>query len=162
MKAKNNCIKIAMLVLVLVAAFATAAAQSQSPVRWRTFVKMTGPTEGTVTLRCLVAPGTHVYGMNIPEGGPKATSIDFSGSEGITFQGKAEAVPAAESVDDALFGMKLEQWSSNFEVRRKFRLTGPADKAKLNVRIVYMSCDNQNCRPPKTETITAKIPAYTK
>lgn len=162
MKAKNNCMRFVLFLMVLVASFAVATAQSQSPVRWRTFVKMTGPKEGTVTLRCLVAPGTHVYGMNLPEGGPKATSIDFSGSEGIKLQGGIETVPAAENVDDALFGMKLEQWNSNFEVRQKFRLTGPADKAKVNVRIVYMSCDNKNCRPPKTETITAKVPAYTK
>lgn len=162
MKLKISTLRLVALVLAVVGAVFAATAQTQAPVRWRTFVKMSSPTEGTVTLRALVAEGTHVYGLEVPEGGPKATSVDFSGSEGIEMKGKLTAIPAAEAVDDPLFGMKVPQWNKTFELRRQFRLKGPADKAKVSVKITYMSCDNTNCRPPKTETITARVPAFKK
>lgn len=159
---KNKFFRFVILLAFVLAGFAMATAQSQAPVRWRTFVKMTSPTEGTITLRCLLAPGNHVYGLELPAGGPKATVVDFSGCEGLKLQGKLTATPAPETVDDALFGMKLDQWKGNFELKQNFKLTGAAENAKVGIKIVYMSCDDKNCRPPKTETVNAKVPAYKK
>lgn len=157
--------RLGVLFVALIGVALVAGAQgpgATAPVRWRMLVKMTSPTEGTITLKCLVAEGTHVYGMSLPDGGPKATRIDFAGCEGLKLIDDLKARPAASEVEDALFGMKLEQWTGNFELTRHFRLTGPADKAKVGVKVTYMSCDNKNCRPPKTENFTAKIPEFKK
>ena len=65
---------------------ATAAmAQTVQPVKWRISVKMTSKTEGVVTIRAIVGQGWHLYGLDIPKGGPKPTSFNFSKSEG-TFE----------------------------------------------------------------------------
>lgn len=151
-----------MFLAFVFASFSGTQAQGPAPVRWRTFVKMTSPTEGTVTLRCLLAPGTHVYGTDLPAGGPKATVVDFSACKGVKLKGALTASPAATAIDDALFGMKLQQWQSNFELKQQFNLTGPADKASIGIKITYMSCDSKNCRPPKTESINAKVPPFKK
>ncbi len=103
-----------------------------------------------------------MYGTELPQGGPIATEIDFGGCEGLKLTGKAIATPEAQDINDPLFGMKLAQWTSNFEIKQKFKLTGPTDKAKVSVKVRFMSCDNQNCRPPKTETFTTKVPEYKK
>ena len=75
-----------LIALVAVMAVVIGAAASQ-PVKWRTSVRMTSPTEGTVTVRAIIPEGFHLYGMSMPEGGPKATSLDFTGSRGITLTG---------------------------------------------------------------------------
>ena len=135
------------------------SAQSDGGVKWRAFLKMTSASEGIVTLRCIVPQGVHVYGFEVPEGGPKATKIDFSSTDGVEFVGKESVKPAVEVVEDALFGMKIPQWSSTFEVVRKFRIKGSKKSdAQIGVVVNYMSCDNKNCRPPKTERFTLRIP----
>ncbi|MDE6277542.1 MAG: hypothetical protein K2M06_05475 [Muribaculaceae bacterium] len=151
-----------LLIFLCMMAFGVNAQGQQAPVRWRTLVKMTSPTEGVITIKCFLAEGTHVYGMKLPEGGPKATTIDFAGCEGLKLTGALEAKPAATEMEDPMFGMKLEQWTGNFELTQRFKLTGSAEKAKMSVKIHYMSCDNKNCRPPKAEVFTAKIPEFKK
>ncbi len=152
----------AVVLCAIMCLAASAQGQAPAPVRWRTLVRMSSPTEGTIIVRCLLTEGTHVYGTKLPQGGPIATEIEFSGCEGIKLIGNAEASPAAQEIDDPLFGMKLAQWTGNFEVKQKFKLAGPADKAKVAVKVRYMSCDNHNCRPPKTENFTTKVPEYKK
>ena len=73
---------------------------AQQPVRWRTIVKTTGADTGTVTFKALVTPGWHLYGLDIPEGGPKATSFDLSGSAGIKFTGPVSPTRNAVEVKD--------------------------------------------------------------
>lgn len=156
--------RILLSVLVAFVAFIAldaSAQSSQAPVRWRTFVKRTSPTEGIVTIRCLISDGFHVYGTELPQGGPKPTVIDFDGSTGITFDGPlTPSRPATESLDP-LFDMTLGHWDSNVEFTRKFTIDPKAGaELKVMVKITYMCCDNQNCRPPKTETVAARVPEY--
>ena len=73
--------KIFTFLIVVMAIGMTMTAQS--PVRWRTSVTMTSPTEGEITIKALISDGWHLYGLEMPQGGPKATRFDFSDSQGI-------------------------------------------------------------------------------
>ena len=64
-----------------------------------------------------------------------------------------------EARQDAAFGMELSQWSSNVNFTQHFRLKGNG-QAKIDLAIVYMACNDENCMPPKTETFSVKVPAY--
>ena len=83
--------KYLLALLAVVAVVLSAAAQE--PVKWRTAVRMTSPTEGTVTVRAIIPEGAHLYGLTMPQGGPKATSLDFSASRGIALKGKRSGSP---------------------------------------------------------------------
>ncbi len=158
----HNRTSLLTVLLLIICGTLTAAAQqpASSPVRWRTIVRMTSATTGTVTFRALVASGWHLYGLDMPKGGPKATTFDLSESAGMEFT--SPVTPAREPVKaiDPLFGQEFQWWDSNVQFTVSFRLTEPRDKARLKAAIGYMCCDGTTCRPPVTERISAPIPEY--
>lgn len=137
-------------------------AQAQQPVRWRTIVKRTSATGGEVVFRALIEPSWHLYGTELPEGGPVATSFDLSGSTGVRFDGAVSPSRAPLSVDDPLFGMTLTWWDANVEFKVPFTITGSPDKACIKAAIKYMTCDGNSCRPPRTESLSSRIPEFTR
>ena len=146
-----------LIALTAVMAVVIGAAASQ-PVKWRTSVRMTSPTEGTVTVRAIIPEGFHLYGMSMPEGGPKATSLDFTGSCGITLIGSTGFAPAPVTAHDEAFGCDLQWWAGRVAFTQRFRLTDPKD-AKVNIKISFMTCNGTNCTPPQTANISAPVPA---
>lgn len=147
-----------MLVLVAMIAFAIGAA-AQTQVKWRTAVRMASPTEGTVTVRAIIPEGFHLYAFEIPAGGPKATSLDFSASKGVELIGRPGASPAPVSARDEAFGMDLQWWTGRVAFTQRFRLTDPA-AARIDIKITYMTCNGANCMPPRTENVSAPVPAF--
>ena len=148
------------LLLFIVALTAFAASAQTPAVRWRTQVRMQNATEGTVTFRALIAEGWRLYGLTLPEGGPRPTHFDLAESNGIEFTGPVRPERAPLSVDDPLFDMTLTWWDSNIAFTAPFRVTDPATAA-VKAKITYMACDGNSCLPPKTESIAApvRIPA---
>ena len=147
-----------MLALVALLVFAIGAG-AQTNVKWRTSVRMTSPTEGVVTVRAIIPEGAHLYGLAMPEGGPRATSFDFSASKGVTLTGKLGAAPAPVSARDEAFGMDLQWWTGRVAFTQRFRVDDPA-AARIDIKINYMTCNGANCMPPRTESISAPVPAY--
>ncbi len=122
-------------------------------------MRMSSPTQGTVTFKALIAEGWHLYGTEIPEGGPRATSINLSGSTGLEFTGPVSPQRTPERVDDPMFGMTLTWWDANVSFTVPFRLTGQ-ENPTVKAAISYMTCNGTTCRPPKTERINATVPPY--
>lgn len=152
--------KLPLLILSLICFAAVAMSQETVPVKWRTTVKMTSPTEGTLTVRAVVTPGWHLYGTSLPKGGPVATTFDFTASKGIAFTGNFKPSVAPGQHADPMFGLTLSWWDKNVTFTRTFKLTGKIQDAVISGSIRYMACDGNTCRPPKTETVRATIPAY--
>lgn len=140
----------------MLAVASTAAAQETEAVSWSAKTEMSSDTEGTLVVTATIEPGWHIYGTNIPEGGPKPTQISYSGSKGVEFEGKTSASPSPKKEMDKMFMMELTTWEQTVTFRQKFKITDPAT-ARIVVKATYMSCDNINCRPPKTKRINVKI-----
>ncbi len=146
--------------VILFALFALAlASTAQSLVRWRASVKMTSPTEGEITIKALIAEGWHLYGLEMPDGGPKPTRFNFSDSKGIRTDGDIRPSEPPIVQMDPLFGKNLSWWDRNVTFTQRFTLTEPKE-ARVKVDISFMSCNGGTCTPPKTETITIVIPKY--
>lgn len=147
------------LLLILAAVAIAITSTAQNPVRWRTTVKMTSPNEGEIVIKALVDDGWHLYGLNMPDGGPKATNIDLSASTGIKTVGNIR--PSADPIAkmDPLFGLELSWWESNVNFTQPFKVTDK-NKGAIKIAITYMSCNGETCTPPRTEIITAAIPKY--
>lgn len=152
--------KIKQIALYLLLAFTLTAfaaqAQNAKPIKWRMTVKMTSADTGTVTLRAIVDNGWHLYGTELPANGPVPTTMDFSESKVVKFTGPA--VPSAKpaSHKDEMFGMTLSWWDANVTFTRHFRLEGDITDAVIKAKVKYMGCNDQNCLPPATETLTVK------
>lgn len=148
------------LIAILFAVIALAmTSEAQSPVRWRAFVKMTSPSEGIITLKAIISDGWHLYGMQMPESGPKPTSFDFSDSSGIKTSGEIEPSEAPIEKVDPLFGKKLSWWDHDVTFTQAFTLTDKKN-ARANISIRYMSCNGESCTPPKAESVSAPVPEY--
>ena len=149
------------LLALLAAMVVVLSATAQEPVKWRTAVRMTSPTEGTVTVRAIIPEGAHLYGLTMPQGGPKATSLDFSASRGIALKGKLSASPAPVTARDEAFGCDLQWWTGRVAFTQHFTITDAKD-ARVNIKITYMTCNGANCMPPRTESVSAPVPPYKK
>lgn len=145
-----------LIVAVLAVAFGCMA---QDTVKWRTSVRMTSASEGVVTVRAIIPAGWHLYGMEMPEGGPRATVLDFSSSKGVNLTGKTVADPAPVTAMDEAFGTRLQWWEGRVAFSQRFRVTD-AKTARIELKVTYMTCNGSNCMPPRTESISAPVPPY--
>lgn len=132
-------------------------AQSAKVAQWRMIVKMTTPTTGECIVKGTIDAGWHVYGTSLPKGGPTATTLDFSKSEGVVFNGPVSVEPAATSGYDRLFDMTLSWWEGNVTFRRKFTLKGDATMPTIRCAVRYIACDNSQCRMPVTENLSKTV-----
>lgn len=147
--------KILTLLIAVVVFGLTAAAQDVA--RWAATVKMTSATEGVVTVTADIDKGWHVYGLQLPDGGPKPTTIKFDKSTGIQLKGDLKPKPAPKSHFDNAFNMNLSWWEGKVTFTQKFKVTD-RKTAKIEINLRYMACNDQNCRPPKRETIVLEVP----
>ena len=146
----KNIIRRSLLVLALLVVTSVAAV-AQNPIRWRMSVKMTSASEGVITLKALIQPGWHLYSFNLPDDGPRPTTVSFDKSTGITLSG--DLTPARTPVvkDDPMFGGTLSWWESDIAFTQKFKV----DKGKsprIEATVSFMGCNDQTCLPPKTES----------
>ncbi len=130
------------------------AAQAQSHVKWKATYQIGSNGQGTITLTADIDKDWHIYGMKLPENGPVPTSIKFAG-EGFKFIGDTKAAPAPKSVNDEMFG-PVTYWEGKVKFTQKFKRTDKNAK-KVTLSVSYMSCNDANCLPPRTETITLDI-----
>lgn len=149
-----------LFVLVLFTIGQSAVAQSarpSNPVKWRVNVKMSSATEGEVIITASIDDGWHLYGMDIPKGGPKPTRIEFADSKGVTFVGELKSSVEPVKYRDDMFGMTLSCWEKRVTFRRKFKVTDKKT-AQIGGSISFMSCNNQNCSAPSVEKFSKKVP----
>lgn len=146
-----------IIFIMMAAVFSMTCAIAQNPIKWRSSVKMTTADEGVITMKAIIQPGWHLYGLDLPKGGPKATTFDFTQSTGIELTG--EITPSSKPVEtlDKMFDLKLNWWDANVTFTQQFKVTGktPAIKGV----ITYMGCNNETCMPPRKENISLSIPA---
>ncbi|RXE75045.1 hypothetical protein ED551_00425 [Muribaculaceae bacterium Isolate-013 (NCI)] len=151
--------KVILSLILAVTAMAAAFAQAPAnPVAWRSNVKMQSATKGTVTFTAIVSEGWHLYGMQMPKGGPKPTTFSFAGSQGVKFAGAP--VPSVQPVKkhDKMFDADVTYWEGRVKFTVDFEITDPA-KTALAASVTYMGCNDQTCSPPKTHKFTLRIPA---
>lgn len=150
------------LILSMLAVLAYFPVMSQAPVaaRWSCKAKMLSVKEGEVIMKMNVSDGWHVYGPEIPEGGPRPMRFDLSRSEGVVLTG--DPVPSKDPSDefDKAFGMKVQYWDSPVTFRQKFRLADGARSPKIIGVIEYQGCNGQTCSPPKKQEVNIIVKPF--
>ena len=130
-----------------------AFAQIFDPVKWKSAIKMTDATNGVVTFTATVDAGWHVYGTQLPAGGPEPTSVHWN-NQGVKLVGGLTPSKAAHKQHDETFDMDLSWWTGSVTLSQKFTVT--AKEYKIEGSIRYMACDDVNCTPPKSESFSFK------
>ena len=123
-------------------------AQMVNPVKWTHTSKQSG-NELTLTFTAAIERGWHMYGLQLPEGGPQQTEFAYDKLEGAKLHGPVKVVKGSiiSQYDDA-FDMKLSYYENNMTVEQKFILTD--GEYNIEGYITYMSCCDGMCTPPTT------------
>lgn len=142
-----------LIFTLMVIGASSAFAQIFDPVKWKSAIKMTDATNGVVTFTATVDAGWHVYGTQLPSGGPEPTSVHWN-NQGVKLVGGLTPSKAAHKQHDETFDMDLSWWTSSVTLSQKFTVT--AKEYKIEGSIRYMACDDENCTPPKSESFSFK------
>ena len=133
------------------------SAQVQNPIKWDTKVEMSSSVDGEILFTVSIDKGWHLYGLNLPEGGPKATSVTFDKVDGVEYVGTLEPSREPISKFDNIFELNLNWWDSNIEFKQKFKLSSPDKCYKLQGRIEYQGCNDQTCIAPTKELFALTV-----
>ena len=142
-----------LIFTLMVIGASSAFAQIFDPVKWKSAIKMTDATNGVVTFTATVDAGWHVYGTQLPAGGPEPTSVHWN-NQGVKLVGGLTPSKAAHKQHDETFDMDLSWWTGSVTLSQKFTVT--AKEYKIEGSIRYMACDDENCTPPKSESFSFK------
>ena len=142
-----------LIFTLMVIGASSAFAQIFDPVKWKSAIKMTDATNGVVTFTATVDAGWHVYGTQLPAGGPEPTSVQWN-NQGVKLVGGLTPSKAAHKQHDETFDMDLSWWTGSVTLSQKFTVT--AKEYKIEGSIRYMACDDENCTPPKSESFSFK------
>ena len=175
MKSKISRLLLALPLLLLAMTGLRTEAQAQIVEAAEWDWSQSNTEDGILTLTFSGTPlgHFHIYGLNIPAGGPNATAIEFDEMVGAELLGAPTTDKAPTKLHDPVFDMELEWFAEPFQVIQKIQINDPQG-FKLSGDLVYQACDDQMCTPPtrvsfevgpkdlKTPlTITAAAPAGT-
>ena len=144
--------KIVLIVLTSILAVYVTQAQMLDPIHWSANITMTPDNNGVITLDAQIDDGWHLYGLDLPDGGPNKTTISFTLPEGVSLDG--DLIPSETPIEkfDDIFQMPLSWWASNVSFTQKIKIQDSAEKPlNISVSVNFQGCDNQTCIAPKTE-----------
>ncbi|MRR22293.1 hypothetical protein EG830_04860, partial [bacterium] len=124
-----------------------AGAQVLEPVTWSFRSEKTAENSFDIVMTATIEDRWHLYAMDLPEGGPVATSFTFETPERFTLEGKPVAVNAPEVKFDNSFGMDIGMHSGSTEFRQK--ITVKELPVTVKGFVTFMSCDDTQCLPPR-------------
>ncbi len=148
----KRCLIIATSFLLLTL---SAGAQIYDPVTWDFSYEKKSETRYELVFTATIEKGSHIYAMDIPEGGPIPTSFTFNTPSDFTLDGKTYEAKKPEEVFDEAFGFKIRSFRNKAEFRQK--ITSESASVTVSGIVNYMSCNNTTCSPPKDVEFSLKI-----
>jgi thiol:disulfide interchange protein DsbD len=135
--------------LIILVSLLTFSLQAQifDPVTWDFGYEKKGNGQYELVFIAAIEEGSHIYSMDLPEGGPIPTSFTFDTIPDFSFNGSAFEVTKPEEKFDEAFGFKIKSFSNKAEFRQKINaITSPF---AVHGEVHFMSCNNSICSPPK-------------
>ena len=156
---RNQKINIVMRKLTFIISFIiysfSSSAQIYDPVKWDFSYEKKGDKQYELIFTATIDKNSHIYAMDIPDGGPIPTSFRFDSLPGFKLEGNTyEVTKPVEVLDDA-FGFKIKTFSTTAEFRQKITAVVPA--LTVTGAVNYMACNNATCSPPKDVEFSIKI-----
>lgn len=107
-----------------------------------------------VDVQADMAPGWHLYAMDIPPGGPISTSFEVIEDEVFSSGGKA-VQPEPVSWFDENFDMDTDYFEGTavFTVPVRIAESTEPGKYELRLRVEFMLCNDSTCLPPQKKDL---------
>lgn len=144
------------LLILAFLGFLNANAQMFNPVKWHFSSKQLSETEFDLEFKAVIEKGWHIYGRNLPDGGPIPTSFHFETLEGVKLTGQVRDITKPEKKYDPNFMMELELMSNTVIFRQKVTLS-KGQTGNVGGFVEYSSCDDERCLPPLEESFNFEL-----
>ena len=131
------------------------SAQIYDPATWDFRFENKGDKQYELIFTASIDENSHIYSMDIPDGGPIPTSFRFDTIPAYKLVGKAYEVTKPVELNDEAFGFKIKTFSNKAEFRQKITAIEPSFTVTGVVN--YMACNNATCSPPKDVDFAIKI-----
>lgn len=145
----------ALFIISLSWAALNTSAQIYDPVTWDFSYEKKGDKQYELIFTASIEKNSHIYSMDIPEGGPIPTSIKFDTIPAFRLQGNAYEVTKPVEVFDKAFGFKIKTFSDKAEFRQK--ISGVEPSFIVTGTVNFMACNNATCSPPKDVEFSIKV-----
>lgn len=124
--------------------------QMLHPLSWNVRFEAEGENEGTIIIDAQIERGWHLYDVNMPEGGPDPTSIEWDKSKMKNVEVVGGLIPSrkAEKKVDMFFLMEVGSWEKSITFRQKVNLLN-AEDYHIEGTIVGQVCNDQTCQRGK-------------
>ena len=124
-------------------------------VTWSRSVEDKSPTEKVLVFTATVKDPWHLYGTELPKGGPTPTHLLVDKIEGAELVGGLTSTQKPIEKYDPNFEMTLRFYSGKVTFRQKIRITDPKKFAFVGA-IRYMACNDEQCLPPANWEFTVQ------
>ena len=138
------------LFLLATIALSAVSAQIYEPVKWTIEKRVTGEKTAEIVFTAKIDKGWHVYSTNIPEDGPRPTSVAFEKLKKAKKAGELTSPSRLHKEYDPNFDMELAWYNDEAIFVQKLTLED-ASKAVASGYIEFMACNDQTCLPPTQE-----------
>lgn len=137
--------KFSLVIIAMMFTLAGAVAQIYNPVKWSVASKKLNSTEAVVFVKATIQEGWHIYGLNVPDGGPISTTFQFTPSKEYTLNGKV-AAPTPQSKYEKDFKMNVPFYAKEVTFQQKVKLS--KNQTTVKGIVEFMACDKSQCLPP--------------
>lgn len=127
-----------------------AFGQIERPVTWTFDQKSIKNQEIQLIFKAAIDHPWHIYGMNIPAGGPISTTIHFDKTTGVKLVGKPVSQSKLIEQYDKSFDMKLS-WYEGQAIFVQRAVVTDAKAFGVSGYVEFMVCNDENCLPPTKE-----------
>ncbi|MBX2844680.1 MAG: hypothetical protein KTR13_00585 [Saprospiraceae bacterium] len=135
--------------------FAVSGFAQQSPVKWEGNVKHVKGNQYEVTLVATMQTGWYIYSQYMESGGPVPTKITF-------FDAGVKPTSIAEEFSDyrkegfdELFEMEIIKFGKQVKFVQTIEV--PEGLESIDGHVMYMSCDDEQCLPPKRQKFNLSL-----
>ncbi len=149
--------------MALIATIFTLSAFSQiyEPIKWKHELKIIGESTANIVIRATIDEGWHLYALNLPKDGPRATSIVFETLGNAKKVGEIQSPSKLLKAYDANFDMELNWYANNAVFIQKISFSD-ASKVSIKGYVEFMACNDESCLPPTQEVFSIGAPSIEK
>lgn len=126
------------------------SAQIFEPVTWNFEHERVSDTQGRIVATAEIEDGWHVYGLQLPEGGPQSTTLVFEVVKNAELVGEVRAEGLLVEKYDATFDMDLNWYEMGVTLVQDVTYDD-ADAVYVEGAVKFMACDHATCLPPTEE-----------
>lgn len=152
--------RLLLVITMLLTSLTAMHGQMVKPIKWSCEASLNSHAEGELRIKATIEKGWHLYGFNLPEGGPVSTSVTLDPTPGVRWIGSiTPSQPPIEKVD-MVFHLRLAWWDSDVTFVQKFALDS-VPGATVSGSIRFQGCNDASCIPPSREpfSVTVGTPA---